>query len=189
MPRTAFSVRFPPLLASALDDFAAAQQLSRSDVVETTIMAATPEDLEEILQTQVGGAPTEKLNLRLSEAAVAHLGQLAGDLPAADFLRRTVTVVLRQEGAYHGEAQEPPPDPEPRAGRRSRPRSAESFRPGNTVHAFPIALVAVTLIAALGFLVWLFVQVFARGPAPPSPPSDRDSRGQIGSGGPGEAAT
>jgi hypothetical protein len=184
MARTAFSVRFPATLADALDDWAAARQSSRSDLVEAIITATTAADCEEILQAQVSGAPTEKLNLRLSPAALAHLAQLAGALSPADFLRRTVAAAVGAEGRTVTGPQNPAAASSPRAGRRSGARAAECAASGTNVHAPLIGLVVLVLIAALGIVIWILVQAIARASEPSPPPPGPDSRGQLDAGTP-----
>jgi len=180
MARTAFSVRFPASLADALDNWASVRHFSRSDLVEAIITATTAKDREEILQAPVTGAPTEKLNLRLSPWALAHLSQLAGDLPAADFLRRTVAAALE----FAGQAPEPrgpSAASSPSAGRRSRTRHDSETE----AHAPLLGLVVVlVVITALGIVIWLLVQAFARASEPPPPPPGPDSRGQLDTGPP-----
>jgi hypothetical protein len=94
MARPLFSVRFPGELAKALDHIAERLGQSRSDVVERLIKGLDGEDRDMVLKTTVAGAPTEKVNLRLSTDALTRLKQLAGDLEPADFLRRTLTYVV-----------------------------------------------------------------------------------------------
>lgn len=90
MPGIPLSIRFPAPLAAALDQCAEAREWPRSSLVDTIIRAMAAATREEILNTPVPGAATEKLNLRLSPAALAHVKALAGDRPHADFLRRAV---------------------------------------------------------------------------------------------------
>lgn len=186
MARTAFSVRFPAPLADALDDWAAARQSSRSDLVEALITATTGEDRDEILQVRASGAPTEKLNLRLSPAALAHLAQLAGDLPPADFLRRMVAAALGFAGQTPAESRGPSSAASsPRAGRRSRVRAVERDNSEDAeFHAPLIGVVVLVLIAALGIVIWLLVRVLAPASEPPAPSPDPDSRGQLDTGTP-----
>src|SRR5437764_358356 len=94
MGRPSFSVRFPVELAHALDRIAEHHGQSRSDLVEMVIAGLGAEDREMVLKTTVTGAPTEKLNLRLTADALARLKQLAGDLEPADFLRRTIACAV-----------------------------------------------------------------------------------------------
>jgi hypothetical protein len=185
MARTAFSVRFPAPLADALDDWAGARQSSRSDLVEALITATTAEDRAEILQAAVRGAPTEKLNLRLSPAALAHLAQLAGDLPPADFLRRTVSAALGFAGQTPAEPRGPSSAASsPRAGRRSRARAVERADSEAAVHAPLIGVVVLVLIAALGVVIWLLAQALVRASERPPPSPRPDSRGQLDTGAP-----
>ena len=90
MPGIPWSIRFPAPLAAALDQCAEAREWPRSSLVDTIIRALAAATREEILNTPVPGAATAKLNLRLSPAALAHVKDLAGDRPHADFLRRAV---------------------------------------------------------------------------------------------------
>ncbi len=184
MARTAFSVRFSAPLADALDDWAAARQCSRSDLVEAIITATTAEDREQILQTPVTGAPTEKLNLRLSPWALAHLAQLAGDLPPADFLRRTVTAALRLAGRTWAESRESAAAGSPRVSRRSQVGAPERPASGSEVHVLLIGLAVVVLTVALGFVIGLVVRAVTRAWEPPPPPPGPDSRGQLDAGPP-----
>jgi len=173
MARTAFSVRFPASLADALDTWAEARQFSRSDLVEAIITATTAENREQILQAPVTGAPTEKLNLRLSPWALAHLAQVAGDVPPADFLRRTIAAALEVAGQASAASS-------PRVGRRSRTGAGSETE----VHAPLIGLVVLVGIAALGIVISLLVQALARASEPPPPPPGPDSRGQLDTGSP-----
>ncbi len=184
MARTAFSVRFPPTLADALDGWAAARQSSRSDLVERIITATTAEDRGEILQTPVSGAPTEKLNLRLSPAALAHLAQLAGDLPPADFLRRTVTTALRLAGRTSAGPRESAAAGSPGVSRRSQVGAPERPASGSEVHVLLIGLAVVVLIVALIFVIGLLVRAVIRAWEPPPPPPGPDFRGQLDAGPP-----
>ena len=184
MARTAFSVRFSTPLADALDNWAAARQFSRSDLVESIITATTAEDREQILQTSVTGAPTEKLNLRLSPVALAHLAQLAGDLPPADFLRRTVTAALSLAGRASAGPRESAATGSPRASRRSQVGAPERPDSGSEVPVLLIGLAVVVLIVAFGFVIGLVVRAVTRASAPPPPSPGPDSRGQLDTGPP-----
>src|SRR5262245_50054183 len=94
MLRKAYSVRFPPALAYALDTLAARLGHSRSDFVERILRDLDAEDREAIAKTALAAAPTEKRNLRLSGEALARLTELAGDGEASDFLRRMIAYVV-----------------------------------------------------------------------------------------------
>src|SRR5262245_11917151 len=94
MLRKAYSVRFPPAPAEALDSLAAHVGHTRSDFVEWVLANLDASDREAIAKTAVPGAPTEKRNLRLSAETLARLTELAGDGEASDFLRRTIAYVV-----------------------------------------------------------------------------------------------
>jgi hypothetical protein len=180
MARTAFSVRFPASLADALDNWASVRHFSRSDLVEAIITTTTAEHREQILQTPVTGAPTEKLNLRLSPWALAHLAQVAGDIPPADFLRRTVAAALEVADQAPAEPRGSSAASSSRADRRSRARAASETE----VHAPVIGLVVLVGIAALGIVIWLLVQALARASEPPPAPPGPDFGGQLDTGPP-----
>ncbi len=181
MARMAFSVRFPLGLAGALDRIAEYAGQSRSDVVETLIEGLDSGDRDLVVKTTVDGAPTEKLNLRLSPDALTRLKQLAGDLEPADFLRRTIAYVVamappewNQEAAAqdndHGPASE-------RARRRVRADMEEGAEVEAPVQAVAagFALLAILLIGALvALIVWLISRDTGPGTA-----GAGDPRGQL----------
>ena len=94
MLRKAYSVRFPPALAFALDRLAVHVGSSRSDFVEELLGNPDANDREAIAKTSVPDPPTEKRNLRMSAETLARLTELAGDFEASDFLRRTIAYVV-----------------------------------------------------------------------------------------------
>src|SRR5713101_1487981 len=168
MPRPLFSVRFPAALTEALDHCAEDRQWSRSDLVEKIIAALTSDHREEIVRTLVLGPATEKLNLRLSPEARAHLTELAGDLAPAEFLRRAVANILA-DGLDEDDGS-------------SQPEAAPY---GRDAHLGLLWLFVLALGAAVAALVWLLLR-FAPGPSKPDrgpgsvpPTPESGPRGQL----------
>lgn len=176
MGRPLFSVRFPPDLAESLDRIAEHREQSRSDLVEMLIRGLDDEDRDMVLKTTVTGAPTEKLNLRLSAEALTRLKQLAGDLEPADFLRRLTACIV---------AMAPPEWRQREAAQASRHRRVHTnysdvdgaaVAAAAQTGAASLALLAIFLIAAF---VTLIVWLISRDIGPPaSGPSD-NSGGQL----------
>jgi Ribbon-helix-helix protein, copG family len=184
MARPAFSIRFPEDLAEALDRIAEHREQSRSDLVETLIRALDDEDRDMVLKTTVTGAPTEKLNLRLSADALTRLKQLAGDLEPADFLRRLIACIVAMA----------PPEWRQRAAAQANRHGPASARAGRRVHtdladeeggaavsavqagAASVALLAIFLIGAL---VTLIVWLIWRGTDPPASEPSNNPGGQL----------
>lgn len=184
MARVAFSVRFPAELAEALDRIAARGGYSRSDLVETLIGDVDAEDHEAIVKTPVLAAPTDKRNLRLSPDTLRRLNELAGDLPAADFLRRTIAYAVRmappewrQEAAAPGTGDRLVSSRQRRSF-RARQADVEGVE-ASQVHGSAVGLVVVAVLLILGALVSFIVWLLTRRPEPPSPGPGNDRRGQL----------
>ena len=162
MARPSFSVRFPADLAAALDRIAEYHGQSRSDVVETLIKGLDSEDRDMVLKTTVAGAPTDKLNLRLSADTLTRLKQLSGDLEPADFLRRTLAYVVAMAPPDWHAASEAEGNGNGPASARARRRAYRDHVDDADVAAAVqagsagLAIFAVLLIGALiTLIIWL----------------------------------
>jgi predicted transcriptional regulator len=182
MPRTAFSIRLPADLAEVFDRIAMHRGSSRSDSVETLIQAIDAEDREAIVNTTVVGAPTEKCNLRLNPETIERLKQLAGDVEVSDFLRRILSYIVAMAPS-DWLAHEPDSSPSSKQRRSLRSRHRRTVDPGEDLSAVQAAVplgsvvaVAVTVLAAVMFLIVWFVNRMSAGP---SSPPDAKSRGQL----------
>ena len=173
MLRKAYSVRFPPALAAALDTLAARLGYSRSDFVERLLGDLDAADREAIAKTSVSDSPTEKRNLRLGAETLARLTELAGDLEASDFLRRTIAYAV---------AMAPPEwlqeSVQPRGGSYARQADVEQDvevdGPGGAMGPV-VVLVLLAVGALVSFIVW-FICWLSK---PPSPGHGTDRRGQL----------
>ncbi len=173
MLRKAYSVRFPPALANALDTLAARLECSRSDFVERLLGDLDAGDREAIAKTPVPDAPTEKRNLRVSAETLARLTELAGDLEASDFLRRTIAYAVASA----------PPEwlhkaPPPRRGSVARQADVEQDvgvgGPGGA--AGPVVVLILLAFGALvSFIVWLIFRLSD----PPTPGPGPERRGPL----------
>jgi predicted DNA-binding protein len=181
MARPSFSVRFPADLAEALDRIAEYHGQSRSDVVETLIKGLDSDDRDMVLKTTVAGAPTKKLNLRLSADTLTRLKQLSADLEPADFLRRTLAyVVAMAPPDWHAASAPQGNGHEPSAARARRRVHRDHVNDAEVVAAVQAgsagrALFAIVLIGAL---ITLIVWLIWRKTDPDSGPLD-DPRGQL----------
>jgi hypothetical protein len=177
MTRIPFSVRLPVGLAEALDHIAECRGESRSDLIDVVLCSLEREDRDTILKTEVT-APTERRNLRLSAEALQQLKQLAGDLEPSDFLRRTLTCLVRMDphqGAHRpttsGSAK-----PSSSAPRRDEARPSAFADDRSRGDAVGITIMVVLLIGAfVSFIVWLICR-------PASSEPGADPRGQLPSG-------
>jgi len=177
--RVALSVRFSRDLAAVLDHIAERGKASRSDVVETVIRAAEPEDRAAIIETTVG-PPTEKRNLRLSAEAQERLKQLAGDMAPSEFLRRMIAYAVNSD--FPEWRLEFSGDTDPEAQPDSHSPEAADYDPIPPGSALPIGLIvlgALLVLAALGsFVFWLIDRSSERR----SRGSDSGPQGQLSDG-------
>jgi len=163
-----------------LDAFAEQQHSSRSDLVERIVNAVTSEDLGKILVAEIPQAPSVKLNLRLSPEALAHLKQLAGDMPPADFLRQVFACVAEDEDTPGTVTQA---QQEPAHGRSRRREPADVVEPDlvgvQRTPGIVVPLAAVVFIAVLALLVGFLVGWFFSRRATSPPARIPEPRGQL----------
>jgi len=173
MLRKAYSVRFPPALANALDTLAARLGYTRSDFVERLLGDLDAADRAAIAETSVSDASTAKRNLRLSAETLARLTELAGDGEASDFLRRTIAYVVAAAPPEWLQGSPPPRrrSDVPQAGIEE---DVELNAPGGAIG--PVVVLVVLAIGALvTFIVWLIFRLSDS----PSPGPDTDRRGPL----------
>jgi len=173
MLRKAYSVRFPPALAFALDRLAVHVGSSRSDFVEELLGNLDANDREAIAKTSVPDPPTEKRNLRMSAETLARLTELAGDFEASDFLRRTIAYVVTKAPPQW--LQEP--TPASRGHDALQADDEQGVEVGGPKGA--MGPVVVLILLAVGALVWFIVWLIFRLSNPPSPGPGTDYRGQL----------
>jgi predicted DNA-binding protein len=173
MLRKAYSVRFPPALAYALDTLAARLGHSRSDFVERILRDLDAEDRDAIARTAVADAPTEKRNLRLSGETLARLTELAGDGEASDFLRRTIAYIVASAPA---ELLQEPPSPAQGPGARQAhiDETFEVCPPGSAGGPVVLLIFLVAFGALISFVVWLIHRLSDRQSSGPN----ADARGR-----------
>ena len=182
MARLPFSVRFPAPLAAALDQLAARQAVPRSDVVETMIRAATPDDIANIRSTPVPGAPSEKLTVRLSAETLHLLRSLAGEVEASDLVRRMVARHIALAGQVVSESGAGPDEGRTRRRSPRRPRKDAEVPPATEAQVVaptpPFPLGAVLLVLGVAVLAALILWALRNIVEGPSSAPRRDARGQ-----------
>jgi hypothetical protein len=170
-------MRFPNELAEALDELAAERQSSRSELVEELIMSTTLEDRADILETPLPATAGGRRNFSLGREAVNHLKTIAGEIPPADFLRRTVAYVVGAD--YSASETNGPPRPD----LRLHPRYSQGISP-NPLVVFFVA----TAVVALGALIAWGIRRWTEDSdvTPPASGSTPPAQGQLGPGSPSD---